>query len=433
MIPGKYQLWGWGILVVYTLTGAWQKWAFWLEICPLLLWGLILLIAARQLYREGSGITLFRDCAKAAAVGQSFTMSLHIKNCAARTLQLRLYDHYPQTFQAEGMPVVLKLAADAQASIDYYLTPRQRGAFTFAGVQVRYPGRWQLWQRSHLLAITAEVRVFPVFAKGNKQGFRSIALPRFGQIHPLHSRSGNGDFDHLRAYRAGDPLNRIDHKATARLGIPVSREYAFEHDQPIGLLIDCSRRMANIYNQHTLLDEVLNAAVLLAQTALEQGDEVSMLAFSATLQRYLPAGRRHHHYARLMEQLYDLYADNHPPDFLAAAEEYYRRQRKRSLVIIITVLQDGDGAAMQAALRLLRRRHHVLLVSVRLPVLDAYINIQNKEDAVTAALRDDYANRFGAMQQQLAAEQLWFVKCRPEQLRVQVVNIYLKYKHLLRR
>jgi len=114
------------------------------------------------------------------------------------------------------------------------------------------------------------VRVYPRFAHDHADSaFAGIRTPQLGHVHPLYKRGGNGDFSHLRNYLDGDSINRIDHKASARLGKWLVREYDYEHEQPVILMLDASRRLQTRYKGRALFDEQLAAATRLLDMGVD--------------------------------------------------------------------------------------------------------------------------------------------------------------------
>ncbi len=102
-------------------------------------------------------------------------------------------------------------------------------------------------------------------------------------IKTFQQRGEGTDFKQLSEYRYGDPVRRIDWKASQRIGKPVIREFQDERDQCVLLLIDSGRRMraddrdGGIGTSH--FDQVLNAVMLLSYVALKQGDAVGAMTF----------------------------------------------------------------------------------------------------------------------------------------------------------
>src|SRR4030095_2521807 len=87
----------------------------------------------------------------------------------------------------------------------------------------------------------------------------------------------------LSEARTGESCRRIGWRATLRVGKPIVREFQDERDQCVMLLIDCGRRLRAHDRRGALgashFDQVLNAVMLLAHVALQQGDAVGALTF----------------------------------------------------------------------------------------------------------------------------------------------------------
>src|SRR5690606_8927446 len=169
----------------------------------------------------------------------------------------------------------------------------------------------------------------------------------------------------------GDPVRRIDWKATLRFHKPIVRKYQNERDQAVVLMIDCGRRMRADDRQGGMggahFDQALNATMLLSYVALKQGDAVGAMTFGAPLhdRRWFTPRKGAATLNALMGELYDVQPTPTHSDYLSAAQELLRHQRKRSLVIVITNFRDEDANELGQALRLLRSRHLVLTASLR--------------------------------------------------------------------
>lgn len=422
MLPSRLQLWGWSVIVVWAFACAVADKGAWLALMPLFIWFAVLLVSGWIVWRAPIAINVQREAERVAAVGQPYVMTLMVQSNIQRPCTVALYDHYPDDFVSDEMPVSLTLETHRIAKVRYTLTPKRRGQFHFSGVQLRYQQPFSLWVKNCLVPTVFDGSVYPRFASNQRQGFTSIGKNIHGITHTLTHQQGQGDFEYLRDYQTGDSLRHIDYKAMARLGKPVTKVFSYEHEQPVVLLLDQSRRMQGMF------DEGLNAAVALAKAAMYQGDTVSVQTFSAHENTWLVIGKRGGEYARLMERFSHLQADDYPPNYTAACEAFYRRQKQRTLVIILTVLQAGDSVTLRRSVRLLKRRHDVVVVSLRPPYLDVPVSVVDIESAASIGARDAYALQFEATQKALKAEKVGLISCKPPQLTAQVVNAYLQFK-----
>ena len=72
-------------------------------------------------------------------------------------------------------------------------------------------------------------------------------------------------------------LSQIDWKATSKRVSLISRDYQEQRDQTVILAVDCGRRMRALDGGIPQFDHCLNAMLLLAYTALRQGDHVGIV------------------------------------------------------------------------------------------------------------------------------------------------------------
>jgi len=177
------------------------------------------------------------------------------------------------------------------------------------------------------------------------------------------------DFQQLRDYRDGDPLARIDWKASSRRQLLISRSYQEQRNQSVVFLLDTGRRMRALDGGVPQFEHVLNAILLVAHVALRQGDHVAVKSFGGS-DRWLPPIKGTHAMPVLLNHLYDYQTTPAPSDFAGAVEQLMGRQRRRSLVILLTNLRGEDGKELIPALQVLKTRHLVLLASMREQVVE---------------------------------------------------------------
>jgi uncharacterized protein (DUF58 family) len=148
------------------------------------------------------------------------------------------------------------------------------------------------------------------------------------------------EFERLREYRHGDEIRRVDWKATSRHRQLISREFNVERNQSLVIMVDCGRFMRNESGGVSFLDLALNSAIMLSHIALGQGDNVSMLAFSEKIERYVRPVRGKPGIQQILRSAYDLQASTAVSDYSLAFEYLTRVQRKRALVVLITFVTD---------------------------------------------------------------------------------------------
>ena len=102
----------------------------------------------------------------------------------------------------------------------------------------------------------------------------------------------------------------------------------------------CGRFMRNESEGISYLDLALNSAIMLSYIALGQGDNVSLLAFSSRIERFVRPVRGKPGIQQILRSTYDIQASSGVSDYSLALEYLTTVQRKRALVVLITFVTD---------------------------------------------------------------------------------------------
>lgn len=342
-----------------------------------LLFGLLVLAAldlgrSLQLWRR-SGLRIERRLPAAFAIGVPTELKLSIVNPGALAWELQVFDELDPSFDFEGLPCRLRVAAGSSNPLGVRVTARQRGLVRLGRTQLLWRSRAGLFEVRESLGEEQRLRVYPNFAALARYAWLS-GDRRLAQIGiKTYAQRGQGtDFRQLAEYRRGDPLRHLDVKASLRHRRPVVREYQDERDQCVMFLLDCGRRMradelSAGRGENSHFDDALDALMLLSYVALHEGDEVGAMTFGCdeAARRDFAPRKGLAALNALMNRMHDLQPGAHHSDYLAAAEALSKRLHRRSLVIVLTNFRDEDAPELKPALRLLRRRHLVLLASLR--------------------------------------------------------------------
>ena len=252
-------------------------------------------------------------------------------------------DEPPVPSRSEGLPFEATLVPQRELEATYHLYPQRRGANQFRNVYFRYHSPLGLWSRNVKRPLVDDVRIYPdiknirrfdLLAKRNRLSEMGLKLWRL--------RGKEGEFERLREYRREDEMRHIDWRATAKYQKLISREYTTERNQNIVILLDCGRSMLNETDGISHLDRGLNAAIILSYIALGQGDNVSLVAFSNRIERYVGPVRGKAAIQSLIQKTYDLEPRHEASDYGLACEDLLRRQKKRALVLLITYALDDQ-------------------------------------------------------------------------------------------
>jgi uncharacterized protein (DUF58 family) len=176
----------------------------------------------------------------------------------------------------------------------------------------------------------------------------------------------------LREYVRGDPLARIDWKATARTQRLVTREFTEDQHLDVLVAIDAGRLSRVRAGKLDRLGLYANVAARLAEVVTPNDDRVGLVVFSdRTLavcapERGVAAVTR---VRRILEQLNVQSAESDP---LSAAVRIRSMLKHRTLIIVLTDLDDAAVAEQLArAVRLLSPPHLVVVAGVHSPEIAA--------------------------------------------------------------
>lgn len=359
-------------------------------------------------------------------VGVWSKVVLSIQNRSHRKIQVHIHDHYPGDFEVDGMPAEHIIPARRKLKLTYAIRPPKRGNAEFPATDIVLRSPLGLWQRKHRIDHGSNSRVLPNFRAISHYSLLATDN-RLSQIGiKRHQRRGEGnDFYQLREYRAGDTLRQIDWKATSRYRKLIAKDYQDERDQQILFMLDCGRRMRHAEEDGAHMDQALNAMLLLAYVAANQGDAVGFLSFGAS-RRWHPPRKGGNVIQQMLNDTYDIEAGTEAADYLEAARQLMPLQRRRALIIIITNTRDEDSDDLIAAVRLLAQRHLVVIADLREEILDKAQQTPVRD--FPAALRfhgiQDYLENRTRHHEQLRHHGALTLDLLAKQLPVALVNEY---------
>lgn len=396
----------------------------------LMLGGVLLaVIDAWRLYRMPAP-SCQRRLAKSLSLERSTEVTLNFTHNYTTALKLECFDHLPDSFQTEQLPHSVTLQPGHISSSRYRLKPLLRGHFTIMGCVVRLPSPMHLWTAQHFLRESSTVRVYPDFTRVQSGQLQASEhwLSQLG-VQQQQRRGSGLEFHQLREFRTDDSLKQIDWKATARKRTPIAREYQDERDQQIIFLLDCGRSMRSQDGALSHLDHALNACLLLAYTALRQGDAVGLHTFAGH-KRIIAPRKGQTQMSVLLNNLYDIQATQNSADYSAIVQQLLVTQKRRALVIVISSLADEADSDLTLAMQRLKKHHRTLLVSLREEVLDQLREqpVQNYPQALLYCGGIDYLQTRQHNQQKLLSQNVDLLDVRPSQLTAKLISQYLKMK-----
>ena len=335
-------------------------------------------------------------------------------NGAGRPLSLEYAPAAPLGFEAPRSVRRLDVAARSSLKDALPLLPVRLGPQKWPQLPARLRGPLGLgWWDAHL-----ETGASPVVAPDTLRGASRVHGLAAGARARRVVGAGQ-ELYQLRAYARGDPLTRIDWKATARSGELISRDYSEDQHLDILVAIDAGRLSRVRAGALDRLGVYSNAAARFAEIVTHNDDRIGLVVYAENVRvscaptRGLPA------VARLRRSLAQLSAQPAESDPVAAAVSIRNLLRQRALVVLLTDLDDANiAAALARAVRLLAPPHLVLIAGVHSGEIaalarrvsrewqDPWISLAAAEHEERAARQRALLERLGAPVVAAPAEQL---------------------------
>lgn len=429
LYPGRPLLLGLtGLALLALLAWAWPWFALVWQIGALLLTAFAL---ADLLLLRGQPMPLVqRRLPPNLSIGSPQRVILGLRNPGRQRLRMRLHDHHPEGFEAQGMPVSLSLDGSARAQVTYRVVPRARGRHHFCSCGLVLHSPMGLWQRLRMLDNPETVKVFPNFAATVRFSLlaRRNRLSNAG-VRRRQRRGQGADFHQLRDYQQGDSLRQIDWKATGRYRRLIAREFQDDQNQRLFFLLDCGQRMRHQDAEGNHLDSALDAMLLAAHAAVHQGDAVGYMTFAGS-ERFFPPRAGSHSLPALLRSAYDIESTTRAADYLRMSEQFMAHGLRRSLVVLISNSRDGDQADLLLAVRLLQTRHLVIVADMRESLFERLTDeaVEDQPAALrfhaTMAMRESRRQAHDSLRHQGAV----VVDILPSQLPLALVNTYYEIK-----
>jgi len=375
---------------------------------------------------------LRRNMPERFALGAPNRVSVHVASHSTAAVRGELRDDAPAEFKVDAEQLHFSLPPQAQLELSYHAEVQRRGQYTFGDLHLRLDGVLGFGAVILSQPAAASVRVYP-----NLRGPRRYELAlRRGALHSVGVRlarrsGGGGEFEQLREYVAGDALRDLDWKAAAKRLRPITRVHGQEHSQSVLIALDAGRLMATPLAGLSKLDHAIHAALLLAWVAQRVGDRVGLLVFAQDVLRFVPAGRGHTQYLRILDALYAVEASDAYVDFRAFAEFVRARVSRRSLLLLFSdLLDESQALPLAAELPKLRKKHLPLCVTLSDPVTEelAQARAHDVEGVYLRAAAADLMAERALVKAQLTRAGVAVLEASAAELAVATVNRYLEIK-----
>jgi uncharacterized protein (DUF58 family) len=285
---------------------------------------------------------------------------VRIVNDSGQARRLRFGMIAPEGIETAAEDQYIRLPEKETAvEFSWPCTPRQRGRYRIEECYFQAASPLGMWDVRRCDPVKVELRVYPNLRADDN--FKALRRGMEG-LHQLRQVGRGREFEKLREYVAGDGLDELHWKASAKRGRPITKVFQVERTQEVYVVIDASRLSARPAGGDTALERAISAALILGTAAERRGDLFGLAAFSHQVEAFVRARNGKAHYAACRDAIYQLQPRPVSPDFDEIATFLRLRLHHRSLILFLTSLDDPVlGENFVRACRLISRRHLVLV------------------------------------------------------------------------
>ena len=416
------------LTVLVAILGAWSGEAdlqrLWLLPLALLLLGLA--YEGMMVTRARANVTI--DASAQGILGRPMSLQLLFRHALGRGVELQIAPAAPEAVEIDNEIRTLKVPAGEAAVIEMHATPRRLGQHQWPGMQVRIGGPLGLAWWSRRFDASYSFKVMPELLRDSAGRISAVG----GGMRAHFNQGAGGEILQLREYRAGDPQNAIDWKATARRGRLISRDHTEDQHLDIVIAIDAGRTSALRAGDLDRLGHYINLAARFAEHAVAQDDRVGVMLFADQPLATLAPGRGIGSVLRIRQMLSAAtpkLAESNP---LNAALRIRTLVRHRSLVVMLTDVDDATVAGQLAsAARLLLPKHLPLIAGISSPEAEAMRDAPARSwlDPYEALAAQEYIARLERNVRALRALGAPALVTRPEYMERAVFDAYVEFRN----
>ena len=260
----------------------------------------------------------------------------------------------------DGVPAPL-LRRGEEAVLRLGLYAARRGVYALHGYRVESDFPFALYNAYRFFPVPARLLVYPHFTP-----LREVSLPRGSHHHPggVVVKSNIGDSFELlgnREYREGDNIRNIDWRATARLQMPILREYSQEFFPRVGVVLDTHMHAKAKALEHENFERAVSLCAAISEYMARQQYVVDLFAAGPQLYR-LTTGA----HLTYLDEILDILAcvEGNPREPFTTLEPEIS-QLLGKITLIICVMLDWDEVRRQFVEQLILRGVAVKVVIVR--------------------------------------------------------------------
>lgn len=187
---------------------------------------------------------------------------------------------------------------------------------------------------------------------------KAINTQMQGDYHSVFKGFGL-EFDDVREYQYGDDVRSIDWNVSAKGHGTFVKTFKEEKEQTIFFLLDVSASQEVGKYGMKKLDMCKEICGVLSLSAVKEGSQVGVIAYSNVREKYIKPGKGMQHAYRVIAELYGLKTQSTQTDLNAGIYFTMNMVKRKSIIIVLSDFIDKN---YEQALQTLSRRHDVVVI-----------------------------------------------------------------------
>ena len=184
-----------------------------------------------------------------------------------------------------------------------------------------------------------------------------------GEYHSVFKGTGIA-FEEVREYQPGDDVRSIDWNVTARMGHPFVKRFIEERELTVMLLVDASASQSFGTVRQEKRDVAAELAAILAFSAISNNDKVGLIAFTDTVERFVPPRKGLRHALRLIRDVL-YFQPVRKGTCIQHGLDYLNRVIRRRCIAFL--LSDFLDRGFERSLKHAGRRHDLIALHIADP------------------------------------------------------------------
>ncbi len=392
----------------------------------------LVLVDILILFGTKKGIVAVRELPEKFSNGDDNTINILLKNNYSLKVYCSLIDELPVQFQQRDFNIKTSIISSSKTDLKYKIRPTERGEYVFGKLHIYTSTKIGLAMRRFSFGEAQMVKTYPSFLQLKKYDLISLnqSSLQFG-IKKIRRIGNSFEFEQIKDYVQGDNIKDINWKATAKRNHLMVNQFQDEKSQQVYSIIDKGRVMKMPFENLSLLDYAINAALVISSVVVRKHDRAGVFSFSKKTDNFVVAERRNAQMNLIQESLYNVNTDFNESDFGNLYGHIKRKITTRSLLLLYTNFASLDAVHRQMNyLRAINKSHMLVVVFFKNTELE---QLKTQEAKSTQEIFDKtIAEKFSYDKKLIAAELnkygIQTILTKPQNLTIDTINKYLEIK-----